>query len=139
MFIDGNSSSKQRQNSAPLRPTDTNSNNTNSTSRRKSRKPIKNLQESINNNENKTSQIDEDTQSISFIDEDDQIPTHSLNNNNTTYNDQISLPNDGDDDDESHSNTTVSFFQNYSFLSKENLKSNWLYQSLFKDISRRVL
>ena len=57
--------------------------NTNSTSRRKSRKPIKNLQESINNNENKTSQIDEDTQSISFIDEDDQIPTHSLNNNNT--------------------------------------------------------
>jgi hypothetical protein len=91
MFIDGNSSSKQRQNSAPLRLTDTNSNPTTSTSRRKSRKPTKSLQD----NENKTLQIDEDTQSISFIDDDDHTTTHSLS-------EQISLPND----DESHSNTT---------------------------------
>ncbi|CAF3340293.1 unnamed protein product [Rotaria sp. Silwood2] len=124
MFIDGNSTSKQKQrhNSAPLRPTDTNkfktisslpdtnsnTNNNTITSRRKSRKPIKIIQESINNNENKTSQIDEDIQSIDFIDDDDDITTttttttHSINN---TYNEEnttnISLPND----DESHSNT----------------------------------
>jgi hypothetical protein len=119
MFIDGDSSSKQRQNSVPLRPTDTNSN---PTSRRKSRKPIKILQD----NEHKISPIDDETQSISFIDEDDQpitTTTHSLNNNDnsSTYHDEISLPND---DEESHSNTTVSFFfQTRFFLSKENLKS----------------
>jgi hypothetical protein len=103
MFIDGDSSSKQRQNSVPLRPADTNSN---PTSRRKSRKPIKILQD----NEHKTSPIDDETQSISFIDEDDQpttttTTTHSLNNNDnsSTYHDEISLPND---DEESHSNTT---------------------------------
>ncbi|CAF0945210.1 unnamed protein product [Rotaria sordida] len=126
MFIDGNSTSKQKQrhNSAPLRSTDTNKfktisslpdtnsnttttatniNNNTTTSRRKSRKPIKIIQESINNNENKTSQIDEDIQSIEFIDDDDDLTTtHSINN---TYNEEnitnISLPND----DESHSNT----------------------------------
>ncbi|CAF1245321.1 unnamed protein product [Rotaria sordida] len=126
MFIDGNSASKQKQrhNSAPLRSTDTNKfktisslpdtnsnttttatniNNNTITSRRKSRKPIKIIQESINNNENKTSQIDEDIQSIEFIDDDDDLTTtHSINN---TYNEEnitnISLPND----DESHSNT----------------------------------
>jgi len=142
MFIDGNSSSKQqqqkqrqRQNSAPLRPTDTNklkstsslpetnsNNNTTTTTRRKSRKPIKILEESINDNENKTSQIDEDAQSIGFIDEDDETTTHSIDN---TYHEQdttsISLPND----DESHSttvdidstndsNTTVSFILNFT-------------------------
>jgi hypothetical protein len=144
MFIDGNSSSKQqqqkqrqRQNSAPLRPSDTNklkstsslpetnsnnNNTTTTTTRRKSRKPIKILEESINDNENKTSQIDEDAQSIGFIDEDDETTTHSIDN---TYHEQdttsISLPND----DESHSttvdidstndsNTTVSFILNFT-------------------------
>jgi hypothetical protein len=100
MFIDGNSSSKQRQNSAPLRPTDTNSNPTTSTSRRKSRKPTKSLQD----NENKTLQIDEDIQSISFIDDDDNTTTTTTTTHSLT--EQISLPND----DESHSNITVSFF-----------------------------
>ena len=90
MFIDGDSSTKQRQTSVPLRPTDTNSNPTSSSSRRKSRKPTKSLQD----NENKTIQIDE---SISFIDDDDQPTTHSLP-------EQSSLPNA----DESHSTTTVS-------------------------------
>ncbi|CAF3761458.1 unnamed protein product [Rotaria sp. Silwood1] len=125
MFIDGNSTTKQKQrhNSAPLRPTDTNkfktisslpdtnsnitTTTTTTTSRRKSRKPIKIIQEPINNNnENKTSQIDEDIQSIEFIDDDADdtttiTTTHSINN---TYNEKnttnICLPND----DESHSN-----------------------------------
>jgi hypothetical protein len=134
MFIDGNSSKQQqRQNSAPLRPTDTNklrstsslpdTNSNGSTSRRKSRKPIKIIQDS---NENKSINLDEDTQSIGFIDEDDDITavTHSVNN--TSYNEQNSLPND--DDDESHSNTvdtdftnnsntTVSFILNLRFIS----------------------
>ncbi|CAF4617271.1 unnamed protein product, partial [Rotaria socialis] len=115
MFIDGNSTAKQKQrhNSAPLRPTDTNkfktisslpdaNSNNSGTSRRKSRKPIKITQELVNDNENKTSQIDEDIQSIDYIDDDDEITatttTHSINNAYTT---NISLPND----DESHSNT----------------------------------
>ncbi|CAF0874316.1 unnamed protein product [Adineta steineri] len=117
MFIDGNSSSKQQQRhntTAPLRLTDTNSNNTTTTStRRKSRKPIKILQESSinNNNENKTSPIDEDTQSIGFIDEDDETTstatvtsttTHSLDNK---YNEQNTTNTSLSNDDESHSIT----------------------------------
>ncbi|CAF5179629.1 unnamed protein product, partial [Rotaria magnacalcarata] len=99
MFIDGNSTAKQKQrhNSAPLRPTDTNkfktisslpdtnSNNNNSgTSRRKSRKPIKITQELVNDNENKTSQIDEDIQSIDYIDDDDEITTTTTTATTTT-------------------------------------------------------
>ncbi|CAF3735883.1 unnamed protein product [Adineta steineri] len=121
MFIDGNSSSKQQQQrhntTAPLRLTDTNSNNNNTTTttstRRKSRKPIKILQESSinNNNENKTSPIDEDTQSIGFIDEDDETTstatvtsttTHSLDNK---YNEQNTTNTSLSNDDESHSTT----------------------------------
>jgi hypothetical protein len=133
MFIDGNSSSKQRQqNSAPLRPTDTNkfkttsslpdtNSNNNSTSRRKSRKPIQILHESINNNENKTSQIDDDIHSIGFIDEDDET-THSINNN--------PLPND----DESHSNIhspTVSFISSLFLFISPKSQVNFDYIRLF--------
>ncbi|CAF4608471.1 unnamed protein product, partial [Rotaria magnacalcarata] len=64
---------------------DTNSNNNNSgTSRRKSRKPIKITQELANDNENKTSQIDEDIQSIDYIDDDDEITTTTTTATTTT-------------------------------------------------------
>jgi hypothetical protein len=132
MFIDGDSSSKQRQNSAPLRPTDTNSNPTTSTSRRKSRKPTKSLQD----NENKTLQIDEDTQSISFIDDDDHTTTTTTTTTHS-LNEQICLPND-DDDEESHSNTTVSFIS-HSFFIERKSQVNLIYIGvLFKDISKRI-
>ncbi|CAF0766941.1 unnamed protein product [Adineta ricciae] len=97
MFIDGNSSTKQRQNSASLRSTDTNSN----TTRRKSRKSVKEAFISTTD-ETKESHIDEHIQSISFTDEDQSATTveHSVNNvineQNTT---EISLRND----DEFHS------------------------------------
>jgi hypothetical protein len=124
MFIDGNSSSKQRQqNSAPLRLTDTNkfkttsslpdtnSNHNNSISRRKSRKPTKLLEESLNNNENKTLQIDDDINSIGFIDADDET-THSINTNPPSHNDESHSLND--------SNTTVSFISSFHlFISKK--------------------
>ncbi|CAF1048006.1 unnamed protein product [Adineta ricciae] len=97
MFIDGNSSTKQRQNSASLRSTDTNSN----TTRRKSRKSVKEAFVSTTD-ETKASHVDEHIQSISFVDEDQSATTaeHSVNNvtneQNTTGN---SLPNE----DELHS------------------------------------
>jgi hypothetical protein len=84
MFIDGNSS-KQRQNSASSHPTDTNKpklnslNDTNSnktTSRKKSRKSIKTLQQSIlstNNNENGTSDYLTSIEQNNFINEDNPI------------------------------------------------------------------
>ncbi|CAM4897640.1 unnamed protein product [Rotaria socialis] len=97
MFIDGDSS-KQRQNSIPLRPTDTNKprlsskinalndpNSNKTLSRKKSRKSINSLHETIsspNNNENKTSDysttIDQNSQSINFINEDNQTKIHSI-------------------------------------------------------------
>ncbi|UJR22473.1 hypothetical protein I4U23_025527 [Adineta vaga] len=102
MFIDGESSSKQRHNSVPLRITDTNT----STTRRKFRKSIKDAFITTNN-EDKTSHVDEDIQSISFVDEEDQTTTSSHSIDNTSHGQsvtEISLPND----DESHSspNTT---------------------------------
>ncbi|CAF3849052.1 unnamed protein product [Rotaria magnacalcarata] len=94
MFIDGDSS-KQRKNSIPLRPTDTNKpglsskindpNSNKTLSRKQSRKSISSLHETIsstNNNENKASAysttIDQNSQSISFIKEDNQTKIHSI-------------------------------------------------------------
>jgi hypothetical protein len=117
MFIDGNSS-KQRQNSASLHPTDTTKpklnslNDTNSnktTSRKKSRKSIKTLQQSIlstNNNENGTSDyltsIEQNAQSNNFINEDNQT-IHSIVDitNQSTGHRNIST----DNNDDFHLNT----------------------------------
>ena len=168
MFIDGNSTSKQkqRQTTTPLRSTDTNkiksmalladtnSNNShNGTSRRKSRKSIKTIQEATNSNENKTSHVAEDIQSISFIDEDDEITT--THSNNDAYNEQntaiITLPNDdefhsntNDIDTTNKSNTTVCiksyFIEPFpSLLSSQTIKFIRLYQrSLFRFLFLRT-
>lgn len=98
MFIDGNLSAKTRQNSASVRPIDANSNSNhsnNNTSRRKSRKSSKTHPDHLT----KTSANDDDTQSLDYPDDENRTntTTHSLT-------EQISLP----DDDESHSNPTVS-------------------------------
>ena len=101
MFIDGNLSSKTRQNSASLRPIDANSNsnhsNNNNTARRKSRKSSKTHPDHLTKN----STNDDDTQSLDYPDDENRTntTTHSLT-------EQISLP----DDDESHTNPTVSCF-----------------------------
>ncbi|CAF2735418.1 unnamed protein product [Rotaria sp. Silwood2] len=127
MFIDGDSS-KQRQNSTPLRPTDTNkprlsskinsvddTNSNKTSSRKKSRKSINILQETIsttnddnnNNNENQTSNYvttsEQNIQSINFIDEDNQTKTHTIIDitNQSLLNKNIST----DNNDESHLNT----------------------------------
>ncbi|CAF3485326.1 unnamed protein product [Rotaria sordida] len=124
MFIDGDSS-KQRQNSTPLRPTDTNKprlssklnslNDTNSnktSSRKKSRKSMNILQQTIstttNNNENQTSNYvttnEQNIQSLNFIDEDNQTKTHTIIDitNQSLINKNIST--DNNNDDESHLN-----------------------------------
>jgi hypothetical protein len=125
MFIDGDLTKQQQQNSIPLRITDTNkphlssktnqlfdTNSTKTSTRKKSRKSMKILQQptsSINNNENKilnyTSPIE---QSIDFIDEDDEatathfivdITNQSLRHRNVSSdnNDEINLPNNTDE------------------------------------------
>ncbi|CAF3505310.1 unnamed protein product [Rotaria sp. Silwood1] len=132
MFIDGDSS-KQRQNSTPLRPTDTNKprlsskinsiNDTNSnktSSRKKSRKSINSLQEIISttndnnnnnndntNNENQTSNYvtttEQNIQSVNFIDEDNQTKTHTIID--ITNQSLINKNISTDNHDESHLNT----------------------------------
>lgn len=100
MFIDGNLSSKPRQNSTSLRPIDANSNsNPSSTSRRKSRKSSKTHPDHLTKN----SINDDDTQLIDYPEDENRtnITTHSQI-------EQISLP----DDEESHLNPPVS----YSFI-----------------------
>jgi len=113
MFIDGNSS-KQRQNSSSLHPTDTTKpklnslNDTNSnktTSRKKSRKSIKTLQQSIlstNNNENGTSDYLTSIEQNNFINEDNQT-IHSIVDitNQSTGHRNIST----DNNDDFHLNT----------------------------------
>lgn len=88
MFIDGHSSTKSS--SAPLRPTDTNSNGT--TLRRKARKSTK------QGADNAVSQIDENQPSNGFIDDDDD-GQQSITNEHESH----SLP-----ADESHSITLES-------------------------------